>query len=141
MSWLRPTRRVSGPSGQEWEIYVTRGVSPRWKPAEYEEPTESELALTPVTWLLAAAVELPMLVATQVVWPLVRFVALLPFTGISSARSRTRLVEAVSFVPDERLAWRTAPADVPRVVDEVAAGLAVGKVPRPDGAVFLGGHP
>jgi hypothetical protein len=138
MSWLRAARRATGPTGQEWEIYITRGAFARWRPADYEAPTESEYALTPLTMILGVIAEIPLLILSQIVWPLIRFVVMLPVVGFQSARTGTRLVEAISYSPQERYGWRAAPDQVTQVVDEIAASLAAGHVPRPGGAAFLG---
>jgi hypothetical protein len=140
MSWLTPTRRVDGPGGQSWEIYVTRGVSPGWRLADYLGATDSGFAgADPVTWPLAALYELPMLLLSEIVWPLLRFVVTLPLTLVRAKRSRIRMVEAIAFYPHEtRHAWTTTPAQVGRVVDEVAAALAGGHFARPAGASYLG---
>lgn len=76
---------------------------------------------------------------TQVLWPALRVVVTLPYTAGRALTARTRTVEAIAFYPHEtRYAWTTTPAEVGRVVDEVAAALAAGRIARPAGAAYLG---
>lgn len=137
MSRFRATRKVVSRTGREWEIYVTSGAWPAWKPVEYASPGEG--ALTTPTLLLALLLEIPLFLLWQVLVPALRLLVEAPFHARRLARSRERFVEAIDFGPPrEGLLWKTTPDHVDRVVTAVADGLARAEIPQPLGAQFLG---
>jgi hypothetical protein len=70
---------------------------------------------------------------------LFRFLVALPFAVVKGRRSRAIRIEAVNHFPmREVLLWTTTEGQVKGVLDEIAAGLAEGKVVQPTGAVSSG---
>ena len=137
MSRFRATRKVVSRTGREWEIYVTSGAWPAWKPLEYTPPSEG--ALTTPTLLFAIVLEIPLFLLYQVLVPALRLLVEAPFHVRRLSRSRERFVEAIDFGPPrEGLLWRTTPDHADRVVAAVADGLARGETAHPLGADFLG---
>ena len=64
---------------------------------------------------------------------------LLPIAVARGRRSRAIRVEAVRTFPDrEVLLWTTTEGRLEVVLDEIAAGLAAGKIVHPEGAVYSG---
>lgn len=130
---FRPEVTVEAPDGSSWEIYVSRVRGPQWRPWTYED-----LDL-PVNSLPSLVVGSLQFVIFDVVLPAISFVLRLPFAVLRSRRSRTWVVEAVSWWPHEqRFQWWVDAADRERVRDEVAKGIAEGRWAQPAGAVFNG---
>ncbi len=78
---------------------------------------------------------------SDLVMPIVRFVVLLPIAIVRGRRSGAVRIEAICFYPDrETRLWTTTPTLVASVLDEIAEGLAAGKVVQPVGAVYSGSH-
>jgi hypothetical protein len=138
VSLFRPARTVTGPAGY-WELYVSKTALPAWKPGSSSGPEPWEGLGS--GW--SALIELPLLILTFlwscVLLPLLRFAVVLPVSFTRGRRSRAVRIEAVNPFPDrEVLLWTTTDGQVDRVLDEIAAGLAEGKVARPVGAFYSG---
>jgi hypothetical protein len=137
MGLFRPARTVTGPHGDFWELYVSKTALPAWREGKsrgvedgFGDPRGDLLALP---FVLVSALW-GMLIA-----PLLRFVVLLPVSFVRGRRSRAVRIEAVSGFPHrEVFLWTTTDEGVERVLDEIVAGLAVGKFAQPDGAVYSG---
>ena len=137
MGLFRPARTVTGPHGDYWEVYVSKTALPAWREGNpgraedgFGDPRGDLLALP---FMLVSALW-GMLIA-----PLLRFVVLLPVSFVRGRRSRAVRIEAVSGFPHrEVFLWTTTDEGVERVLDEIVAGLAVGKFAQPDGAVYSG---
>ncbi len=144
MGWFRPRRTVRDPLGQEWELYVSRFIPPRWQQVGAAEG----LGLQPVSRLAVPimVVSFPFLFAdflvTGLILPALRFGLLLPASVVKGRRAQAVRIEAICFFPwrEVRL-WTTTPDRVASVLDEVAAGLAEGKFVQPTGAVYSGSRP
>lgn len=135
VSLFRPARRVEAPDGRSWELYVYRVRLPRWQSDDYSVPTEADSTGGIVTFV----VELPLFVVTQVLVPLGRMLVRLPSAVARGLRSDVVTIEAVTFWPSrEELAWTAQRRDAARVLEEIAAELAQGRIARPARAVFRG---
>lgn len=139
MGLFRPARTVTGPSGEYWERYVSKTALPAWRPGNssgpepWEEPAIGGSAL----------IELPLMLAgflwSCVLLPVLRFAVALPVSFAKGRRSRAVRIEAVNPFPRrEVLLWTTTDGQVERVLDEIVAGLAAGKIARPVGTVYSG---
>ncbi len=139
MGLFRPARTVTGPSGDYWELYVSKTALPAWKQGRYGDhefsgcgpfgnlgPIELPFALASFLW-------------SSILLPLLRFVVVLPVAVLRGRRSRAIRIEAVCpFPAREVLLWTTTEGQVESVLDEIVAGLAEGKVVQPVGAVYSG---
>jgi hypothetical protein len=135
MSLFRPARKVSCPNGDYWELYASKTALPSWRqvgggPDSTGDPRGDVL-------------ELPFVIVSalwgMLVAPLARFLLLLPLAVVRGRRSRAIRVEAVRTFPDrEVLLWTTTEGRLEVVLDEIAAGLAAGKIVHPEGAVYSG---
>jgi hypothetical protein len=136
MGLFRPARTVTGPHGQYWELYVSKTALPAWregKPGRFEDGTgDARGDLLELPFMLISAIW------GMLIEPLLRFAVLLPFAFVRGRRSRAVRIEAVSTFPREVFLWTTTDDGVERVLDEIAAGLAVGKFVQPQGAVYSG---
>jgi len=134
---FRPARTVTSPNGDRWELYVSKTALPAWRSSDgdmpYTETLNAELDLLQLPLALLSFVWGSILV------PLVRFSVLLPVAVVRGRRSRAVRIEAMRTFPErEVLLWTTTDMHVPRALDEIAAGLAAGEVPRPDACVYAG---
>ena len=137
MGLFRPARKVTTASGEYWELYASKTALPPWAPSEGFQPGVA--ALTPQIGLL----ELPTMVLSflwsSILLPLARVVVLMPIAVVRGRRSHAVRIEAVSTFPRRQvLLWTTTDVHKNRVLDEIAAGLAQGKIVRPSGAVYSG---
>lgn len=131
MGLLRPARRITTPSGDEWEVYVSKTALPAWRGTDSDEMAIRGLPDIPIAIVAA--------LWANVLVPLVRMLVLLPIAVVRGHSSRAVRIEAVSFFPKKQvLLWTTTDVHVARVVDEIAAGLAEGKIVHPDGAFYSG---
>lgn len=136
MGLFRPARTVTGPSGDYWEIYLSKTALPAWK-----EGRSGGVDLTgnPRIDLLMLPVAVLGVLWSQLVLPLFRFSMLLPVAVLRGRRSRAVRIEAVNNFPArEVLLWTTTEGFVDGVLDEIVAGLAAGKVVQPVAAVYSG---
>jgi len=134
MSLFRPARKVSCPNGDYWELYASKTVLPSWR---------ERGGMDSVGDPRADVVALPFAVLGAIwgmlVAPLARFLVLLPIAIVRGRRSRAVRVEAVRTFPErEVLLWTTTDGRLDVVLDEIAAGLAAGKIVHPEGAVYSG---
>ena len=132
MSLLRPARKVSGPAGEYWELYAAKTRLPTWRDATIQISRSGDpifdipIVVFSVLWGLLVA-------------PLLLVLVLLPVAIVRGRRSRAIRIEAVRTFPlREVLLWTTTDGSVDVVLDEIAAGLAAGKVVQPEGAVYSG---
>ncbi len=127
MSVFRPYAVVDGPSGQRWEIYVSRMPPPQWRrPARMHRERYGRFA---------PLFGLPRVVLNRVLWP---FVAV-PFAVAEGLRSHTVRVEAMTHLPKREIyLWTTTRGRERYVADEIAAGLAAGAILEPNGARYHG---
>jgi hypothetical protein len=124
---FRPERVVTGHDGREWEIYLSRFESPGWKPHLRTSSSRRGLLLAPVA------------LVRELVWPAMRFVALLPWALIQARRSKRIHIDAVTFYPwPESQRWLTTTEHLDEVMVEVVRGLRIGELARPDEAHFRG---
>ena len=134
MSLFRPARKVSCPNGDYWELYASKTALPTWRERGGLDSTgdaRGDVVLLPFAVIGALW---GMLIA-----PLARFLVLLPIAVVRGRRSRAVRIEAVRTFPDrEVLLWTTTEGSLEVVLDEIAAGLAAGKVVQPEGAVYSG---
>ena len=132
MSVFRPARKVSGPGGDYWELYASKTALPTWREAGIHIRRSGDPIL-----------DIP-IVVFSVLWgilvaPLLLLLVLLPVAVVRGRRSRAIRIEAVRTFPErEVLLWTTTDGSVEVVLDEIAAGLAAGKVVQPEGAVYSG---
>lgn len=137
---FRPRRRVTDPSGQEWELYVSRVALPQWKEGEYDGWVgDGASRIEGPLFLL----ELPFAVVdflwSSILVPLLRLLFLAPFAVIKGRRSQAARIEAISFFPSqETRTWTTTLDQVESVVNQIALGLEEGKIVQPIGAVYSG---
>ena len=137
MGLLRPARTVTTSSGDYWELYVSRTALPEWRQEDGLQPGME------FTYGTVGFIELPLMVLSflwsSILLPLGRFVVLLPISIVRGRRSHAVRIEALSTYPKRQvLLWTTTDVHKDRVLDEIAAGLAQGKIVRPSGAVYAG---
>jgi hypothetical protein len=135
---FRAARTVTSPSGDYWELYVSKTALPAWREGSggFEPGVE---AVIPEVGL----VELPLMILgfmwSSILVPLMRMVVLLPIAVVKGRRSHAVRIEAVNTFPRRQvLLWTTTDVHRDRVLDEIAVGLAQGKVVCPSGAVYSG---
>ncbi len=122
---------MTSPTGDYWELYVSKTALPRWSGSDAQFGWDGTLIGLPIA--LGAAVWF------SLVLPLGRVLMLLPLAMVRGHRSRAVRIEAVKNFPRrEVLLWTTTDGHLPRVLDEVAAGLSEGTIARPVGAVYTG---
>jgi hypothetical protein len=136
MGLFRPARTVSGAGGDYWELYVSKTALPPWREGragEYDGGLDSRSDLLELPFMILSALWSLLIV------PLLRFSVLLPIAVIRGRRSRAVRIEAVRTFPErEVFLWTTTDEQLDAVLDEIAAGLAVGKLVQPEGAVYSG---
>jgi hypothetical protein len=132
VSLFRPARKVSCPNGDYWELYASKTALPSWRKAGIHVRRCGDTIL-----------DIP-IVVFSVLWallvePFLLLFVLLPAAVVRGRRSRAGRIEAVRTFPErEVLLWTTTDGSVDVVLDEIAAGLAAGKVVQPEGAVYSG---
>jgi hypothetical protein len=126
---------VTSPSGEDWELYVSKTALPAWRTGDSDGMETGGGG----PWSI---LELPVAIIVAVwnlIVPLARVLVLLPVAVIRGRRSHAVRVEAMTSFPRQQvLLWTTTDVHVARVLDEIAAGLANGKIVQPDGAVYTG---
>jgi len=138
LSLFRPARTVTDPSGTYWELFVSKTALPAWKQGDSGDAgffggrmVGFDLLSVPFAVLGA--------LWSVLVFPAVRFLALLPGGFVKGRRSRAVRIEAVTNFPQREVRlWTTTDGMVEGVLDEIVAGLAAGKVVQPEGAVYSG---
>lgn len=139
MSLFRPARTVTSPSGDYWELYVSKTALPAWRGSDADDAVD-------VSGYGSAqfdVLELPVMVLAffwaNLILPLARVVLMLPVAVVRGRCSRAVRIEALRTFPRrEVLLWTTTDGHAPRVLDEIAAGLSQGKIVRPVGSVYTG---
>jgi len=138
MSLFRAAKRVTGPSGEYWELYVSKTALPAWSGSDADDLGLGGLGATDVG-LFAIPLMLLSALWANLLLPLLRALVLLPVAVARGRRSRAVRIEAVRTFPRrEVLLWTTTDGSRQRVLDEIAAGLDRGKVVQPEGAVYSG---
>ena len=134
MSLFRPARKVSCPNGDYWELYASKTALPSWRQRGGTDSIgdpRGDLLLLPFAVIGA--------IWGMLLAPLLRVLILLPIAVARGRRSRAVRVEAVRTFPNrEVLLWTTTEGRLEVVLDEIAAGLAQGKIVHPEGAVYSG---
>ena len=140
MSLFRPARTVTTPSGDYWELYVSKTAVPAWNDRSDDVGAGPPTTLPSAELdLLAAPFVLLGILWSSLVVPLLRFLVVLPFSYARGRRSRAIRIEAVNNFPRrEVLLWTTTDDQVESVLNEIATGLEEGKVVQPVGAVYSG---
>lgn len=128
---------MTSPTGDYWELYVSKTALPAWRGGD------SDLSYFETGTVQGDLLQLPVILAsilwTTVVMPLTRALVLLPVSMVRGRRSRAVRIEAVKNYPNHQvLLWTTTDAHLPRVLDEIVAGLARDAIPEPSGAVYSG---
>ena len=139
MSLFRPARTVTSPSGDYWELYVSKTALPAWRGSDADDAVD-------VSGYGSAqfdVLELPVMVLAffwaNLILPLARVVLMLPVAVVRGRHSRAVRIEALRTFPRrEVLLWTTTDGHAPRVLDEIAAGLSQGKIVHPVGSVYTG---
>ena len=138
MSLFRAATTVTSPSGDYWELYVSKTALPAWRGSDADDIGPGVLGATDVG-LLAIPLMLLSALWANLLLPLMRALVLLPVAVVRGRRSRAVRIEAVKTWPRrEVLLWTTTDGNRQRVLDEIVAGLAQGKVVQPEGAVYSG---
>jgi hypothetical protein len=140
VGWFRPRRKVRDPAGQEWELYVSRVALPNWREApsvSLGAPPSGRIGAE--LFLLGLPFAFAAFLWGGVLRPALRFLVLLPAATIKGHRSGAVRIEAICFFPGrEARLWTTTPDQVGSVLDEIARGLAEGRIVQPVGAVYSG---
>jgi hypothetical protein len=137
MSLFRPSRTVTTPSGEDWELYVSKTALPAWRQGRVGNLESAPVGggFVPLDLLVA----LPAAIWGAIVRPLLAAVVLAPAAWMKGRRSRAVQIRALSPYPARRvLLWTTTEGQVERVLDEIAAGLEAGDVVQPTAAVYSG---
>ena len=138
MGLFRPAAAVTSPSGDYWELYVSKTALPAWKGTDADDIDPGGMNATALGLFDIPFMVLGFVWANLVV-PLARVAVLLPVAVVRGHRSRAVRIEAVKTFPQrEVLLWTTTDAHRQRVLDEIVAGLAQGKVVQPEAAVYSG---
>jgi hypothetical protein len=138
MSVFRPARKVTTPTGDYWELYVSKTRLPSLDGGR-EGMHEDGGVLAPMFLPFALVLGLLEALWWGILVPLARVLVLLPVAWVRGRRSRAVRIEAVNpYPPGEVLLWTTTEGQVSGVLDEIAAGLAEGRIVQPAGAVYSG---
>ena len=138
MSLFRPARKVTTPTGDYWELYVSKTRLPSLDGGRAGTHEDGD-AFAPVFLPFALVLGLLEAIWWGILVPLARLVALLPVAWLRGRRSRAVRIEALNpYSGGEVLLWTTTEGQVDGVLDEIAAGLAEGKIVQPAGAVYSG---
>jgi len=137
---FRPARTVTGPTGDYWEIYVSKTALPGWKEGQAGGNLSYDGGYGCAGFALF---ELPFMLLSflwaNIVVPLGRILFVLPIAVVRGRRSRAVRIEAVTDYPHRQvLLWTTTDGYAPHVLDEIVAGLAAGKIVQPTGCIYSG---
>ena len=139
MSPVRAVRTVTDPSGQQWELYVSRVALPAWRQGGYNGWLDDPGPGDGRAFLLELPFALVGFVWSGLVWPALRFLCLFPGAVVKGRRSHAARIEAVSIYPEEETRlWTTTTDMVDSVLNQIALGLEEGRVVQPVGAVYSG---
>lgn len=130
---------MTSPSGDYWELYVSKTAMPAWRGSDADDAVDVAGYGYGQLDLLGLPLMIVMFVWANILVPIARMLVLLPLAVVRGHRSRAVRIEAVKTFPHrEVLLWTTTDAHRARVLDEIATGLAQGRVVQPDGAVYTG---
>lgn len=139
MGLFRPATTVTSPSGDYWELYVSKTALPAWQGTNADDIDPGGMNVGADLGLLELPLMLLAFLWAQLLVPLARLVVLLPVAVVRGRRSRAVRIEAVTTYPQRQvLLWTTTEAYWRNVLDEIVAGLAEGKVVQPENAVYSG---
>jgi hypothetical protein len=136
MGAFRPARRVGGPAGKEWEIYVLRYRSPERRPGE-DYGFEDDFIIIPRLFLASALMSVLSAIYHDILVPVISYPFVTAMAMLRGRRETTVWLEAICWdLPPyrEHIVWSTTKEHAARVLDEIAAGLAAGNVAEPLGA-------
>jgi hypothetical protein len=138
VSWLRASRKVVDPEGVRWDVYVTR-ITVADTGSLYDERNNDNPLQSPEARIEANLIEGVFVAFGAVLRMAIRLVLLLP-TGLMRSRfGMTWRIEAISDWPHELVrVWTVQGKPGQILLDEIARGLALGNVPEPVGATYLG---
>ena len=139
MGLFRAAKTVTSPNGDYWELYVSKTALPAWKGSDADDAADMTSYGNWEIDIFSLPIMLVSFVWANLLVPLARLTVLLPVNVVRGHRSRAVRIEAVkSFPQREVLLWTTTDGHKARVLDEIATGLAHGKIVRPEGAVYSG---
>jgi hypothetical protein len=141
VSWLRASRKVLDPEGTKWDVYVTRiAVGDPGTQYHEQDVIGTPFAHGPIGGgLFPALTEFVFLVLGGILRLVLRLVFFLPAGLIRSRIGMTWRIEAISDWPREVVrVWTVQGKPGKLLLDEIARGLALGKVPEPVGATYVG---
>jgi hypothetical protein len=139
VSWLRASRKVVDPAGVRWDVYITRiAVGEPGQLYQSDMPHAGGYGGGMAGggfWLI----DLVLTAGSELARLATRLLLMLPF-GIVRSRFGIRWrIEAISDVPHEvTRVWQVEGKPGRVLLDEIARGLALGTVPEPAGATYLG---
>jgi len=132
---------VTDPSGQEWELYVSRVALPEWKDGAYDSWNDDPMPFEGPAFILEIPLMLVGFVWSSILVPLLRLIFLTPFAVVRGRRSHAARIDAICFFPSqETRTWTTTLDQVDSVLNQIALGIEEGKVVQPIGAVYSGSH-
>ena len=135
---FRPAATVTSPSGDYWELYVSKTALPAWRGTDADDINLGGMNTTEIGLFELPFVFIAFVWANLIV-PLARVTVLLPVAVARGRRSRAVRIEAVTSFPHRQvLLWTTTDAYRQQVLDEIVAGLTRGKVVQPEHAVYSG---
>jgi hypothetical protein len=135
VSSLRPTRRIHGPDGREWEIYVYKLHLPH-RPAP--DPTPFVMGPTLQGAGISALLDGIGYIVAWIPRLLLRVFVDLPAAAVRAARADEWIVEAISWAPFRTsYKWSTSGEVRRQVVALVEGALANGETPHPRNARLL----
>lgn len=127
------------PSGEHSGLFVSRTAPVGWKQGVYDDPLGDSVGIE------GALVELPFMLVgflwSSILMPMLRIALLGPFAVVRGRRSGAAWIRAVTLYGESRETrmWTTTIDQVDGVLDEIALGLAEGKVVQPADAFYSGG--
>ena len=139
MGLFRAAATVTSPSGEYWELYVSKTALPAWKGTDADDIDVGAMSRGDGGLLLELPLALLAFLWANVLVPLARVAVRLPVAVVRGRRSQAVRIEAVATFPQRQvLLWTTTDTARQRVLDEIVAGLAQGRVVQPEGAVYSG---
>jgi len=140
---FQPNRKVTDPSGHEWQLFISRVALPEWKEGEGQFDTWVDggpaTRLDGPLFLLELPIAFADFVVTSIVVPFLRMLLLTPFAIVKGRRSHAARIEAICFFPSpETRTWTTTLDQADSVLNQIALGLEEGKIVQPIGAVYSG---
>jgi hypothetical protein len=134
---FRPSVKVTGPEGREWEVYAYKiNVGPRgYFESDLDDVPVGSATVAAELWFVGALVWIVMLVPR-----LVLRVGDVAVAAVRAAASDRWTIEAVTWLPHpERYAWSTTSEYKGQVLAQVEGHLARGDIPQHlTNATYLG---